>query len=119
MHTLMMCSHSFGVDNEQEGPPNTVREDLRRLLMEGSFHDVTFTFPQEGDATIKAHRNILAARCAPLEAMLRSGMKESNCGIVVVENTSHRTFYAMIEYLYTGIIHVASQDLVDLLRCAN
>ena len=98
-----------------------IREDMRRLLREGLFSDVIFQFPKEGDGVeIRAHRNILSARCAPLAAMLRSGMRESNCGVVTIgDGTSHRTFYAMVEYLYTGTMQVASQDLVELLRCAN
>lgn len=97
-----------------------IREDMRRLLREGFFADLLFKFPKEGeDVEFKAHRSILSARCAPLAAMLRSGMRESNCGVVVVDEISFRTFYAMVEYLYTGAIQVASQDLVELLRCAN
>jgi hypothetical protein len=55
------------------GAPNTLVDDFKGLLDDSSLSDITFVFPNEGNKKISAHRNLLSARCAPMQALLRSG----------------------------------------------
>ena len=50
---------------------------------------------------IPAHRIVLSARCAPLQAMLSSGMAESDRGEVMLHYPTP-VVKALLEYLYTG-----------------
>ncbi len=57
------------------GAPNTLVDDFKHLLDDPSLSDITFVFPNEGDKKIRAHKNIISARCAPMQALLRSGTR--------------------------------------------
>lgn len=101
-------------------------DDFKNLLDDASQSDITFVFPQEANKTISAHKNILAARCAPMQALLRSGtlavflphverpslmqqlppgMREAYSGVVTIDSIDYATFYALLEFLYTGTSH--------------
>lgn len=71
------------------------------------FPDVMFTVSGK---PIYAHKAILAARSAHFRAMFSSGMKESRAGAAVDygDQWSGVAFTALLEFLYTGTVHVHS-----------
>ncbi|KAL6048560.1 Attractin-like protein 1 [Balamuthia mandrillaris] len=112
------------LDLEYGRIPDTIVEDFGSLLDDPLLSDICFVFPNKqsgggGDKVIHAHKNILAFRCTTFRAMLNSGMKESNCGVIVVDTVSYDIFYAMLEYLYTGEMRASPHMLVELLGLAN
>eukprot|EP01097_Dermamoeba_algensis_P001906 TRINITY_DN1748_c0_g1_i1.p1 TRINITY_DN1748_c0_g1~~TRINITY_DN1748_c0_g1_i1.p1 ORF type:complete len:492 (-),score=72.99 TRINITY_DN1748_c0_g1_i1:26-1501(-) len=105
-------------NNKKDGDKESLMDDFRSLLNQPLMSDVTFQFPSEGK-TIYAHRCILSARCAPLRAMFLSGMKESRNIEIPITSFKYATFYAFLEYLYTGLLYANSDQIVDLIRAAD
>lgn len=98
------------------GAPNTLVDDLKALLNDPALSDIAFVFPEEGNKKIHAHKNILAARCAPMQALLRSGMREAHSGVVVIDSVEHATFYALLEYLYTGTLAYTEVRVIKMME---
>ena len=68
---------------------------------------------------IYAHRNILSARCAPFRVMFSIGMKETREQRIRITNARYQTFYALLEYLYTGQLSVSTEIISELLELAD
>jgi BTB/POZ domain-containing protein 9 len=66
----------------------------------------------------KAHRIILAARSEYFRALLFSGMKESNCDSIEINEARPGAFRLLLQYIYTGKISFRNEKeelLIDLL----
>ena len=74
------------------------RSDLRSLIGDDEFSDVTFVV---GERRIGAHRAILAARCAHFRRMLSSGMRESREEEIVIPVIRAVVFESLLAFLYT------------------
>ena len=89
---------------------------IRSLVNDDEFSDVTFVI--EGQQ-VYAHRAILAARCEPFGAMLRSGMRESVEGVIPIPNVRRSVFLLMLEYIYCDTVKVPLEDAIELYICAD
>jgi len=97
-----------------QGGQLVLAEDLRRMLQDGNYSDVTIVV---GEQVIDTHRVILAARSPVFDAMLRSNMKEGLAGKIIIEDLDPRAVRDMIGYLYTGDVKQETLDDDDM--CAN
>lgn len=79
-------------------PPSTISSDMRTLLDEGKFSDVTFVVQGE---TMKAHSPILCARSEVFEKELTAGLRESTSKEIVIPDCEAATFKALLQFLYT------------------
>ena len=70
--------------------------------------DVTFLIKGE---KIKAHKNIIAARCSYFDNMFESGMMESVTNEVEVKDADPTVFKGLLEFLYSGS---APTNLADI-----
>jgi hypothetical protein len=86
------------------------------LLQDEQFSDVAFNI---GGTIIKAHKNILVARCDYFRAMFKSGMKEHNEEVITIPDIDEATFRGVLEFLYTGKTEVTSKNIVSLLTAAE
>lgn len=98
-------------------------EAMKRLFLSGDGGDVVFEVGPE-KTEIRAHRLILTARCETFHAMFRHGaMKESDSGIVRMEEYSPEMVQKMLEYIYTNrvadINTLCSRELIELLTLAE
>jgi len=90
-------------------PPETLAEDLKRLLVEEVAPDFEVVVQDE---VIPAHRFVLVARSRYFAScILTSGMVESQAGRLVIPSTSAMTadaFRAFLRFLYAGddILHI-------------
>jgi speckle-type POZ protein len=79
-------------------PPPTIIPNLLSLLEDGEFSDVTFVVRGQ---LLKAHSQVLAARCEVFKKQLQSGMRESELREVHVEDCEPEVFKALLLFLYS------------------
>mmetsp|Transcript_70614 Transcript_70614/g.169193 ORF Transcript_70614/g.169193 Transcript_70614/m.169193 type:complete len:555 (-) Transcript_70614:174-1838(-) len=99
-----------------------VRKVMSEYLNKQQFSDVTFNV--EGKK-IYAHRILLTLFSDYFRRAFMSGMRESFQDEIVIEGISFDTFYALLEFLYTGRLRLSEAQLNDafflvgLLRAAD
>jgi len=99
--------------------PNTLSSDMRSLVNNSQFHDVTFLVDGK---PVYAWRGMLSARSDYFRAMFeKPSWKESVENSIQVPQMSYRTFLAVIVYIYTGEIDmpISVEDAQLLLAAAN
>jgi hypothetical protein len=75
---------------------------------------------EDQPTSIRAHKCVLAARSRYFNAMLLSGLKESQMGeIVVSSHVRPSVFATLARYLYTGLADIAPDVVVELFVAAN
>jgi len=80
-------------------PPSNLVDDLRKLINNPAFSDVTFLV--EGQP-VYANRAHLAARSEHFRALFYGGMRESSADEqIVLPDISHPVFLLLLEYVYT------------------
>eukprot|EP00392_Amoebophrya_sp_AT5.2_P017105 g17421.t1 len=84
---------------------HTLIQNLKGLLNNAEFSDVTFTVQGR---KIYAHRAILVAQCPHFKALFSAGMKESIEKEIIIEDWGEVAFLALLEWIYTGRV---PQDL--------
>jgi len=99
-------------------PPSNLVDDLRKLMNNPCFSDVTFVV--EGQA-IYANRAHLAARSEHFRALFYGGMRESGADEqIVLQDVSHPIFLLLLEYIYTDQVgEISSEIAVNLLIVAE
>ena len=80
---------------------------------------VKFIFEETGRC-IKAHKWVLTSKLSLFESMFSGGMKEGKTNKIDVYDSEYETYYAFLEYLYTGEINkLNSKYLIDLFEVAD
>jgi len=89
---------------------------MKRIFHDPKFSDITL---QCKGMKFKCHKVILGA-CSPvLSNMFENDMKESNTGLVEIEDFDSEIVEAMIEYMYTNEVTKPVRDLDQLLYIAD
>jgi hypothetical protein len=96
-------------------PSSSLVADLRNFLNDQKLSDVTFIV--EGKP-VHAHK-LLCVRCSYFRAMFEGQMREAQQKTVTINNVSHRTFLALLEYLYTDEIEISLDIAMDLFVAAD
>jgi len=101
-------------------PPSNLVTELRKLVNNPMFADVTFLVEGERVYATRAH---LAARSEHFRALFYGGMREASFGAdeeIVLPDIAHPIFLLMLEYIYTDQVGDISSDLaVQLLIAAE
>ena len=97
-------------------PPSTYRDEMRALLDDSRFADITFVV--EGEK-ITAHRMLLVARSVYFRTMLSSGFKEANSNEVLIGDVSISAFKEILMYIYTDELVFTTENLSEVMRKAN
>merc|ERR1719265_969012 len=100
-------------------PPSNLVSDLRKLINNPTFSDVTFMVESQPVYATRAH---LAARSEHFRALFYGGMRESSGTEeqIVLPDIAHPVFLQLLEYIYTDQIGDVSSDLaVHLLIAAE
>merc|ERR1719469_1120371 len=90
--------------------------DLGELLDSGAFSDFKIVC---GGESFACHKNILGARSTYMEAMLNSGMKEGDDGVLEIKDLDVEEFKAMLRFIYTGRVDKIKEKSSILLRAAD
>jgi hypothetical protein len=69
--------------------------------------------------TMYGHSLVLRYRSEYFDTMLSNDWMENSDGVICKPNISHITFYAILHYIYTGIIKVDDLALLDLIAAAE
>lgn len=80
---------------------STIFQDLKEMYENGKFSDITL---QARDVRFPAHKNILASRSKVFDAMFQHDMKETQTGVVQVEDIEPAVLSTLLQYIYTGIV---------------
>merc|ERR1712224_800005 len=98
-------------------PPPTLIDDMRNLIDNKDFSDVTFIVEGRPVYASRAH---LAVRSEHFRAMLYGGMRESSGGEITIPDVSVNVFMKVLEYLYTdSVIDIPPELAVPLLIAAE
>jgi hypothetical protein len=110
----------------QMATPSLCAESVRRVMSEylnqEQFSDVTFLV--EG-RRLHAHRILLTMFSDYFRRAFECGMRETFEPEIVIEGISYETFYALLEFLYTGKLQLTEAHQADvcflmgLLRAAD
>ena len=73
----------------------------------------------DDQARLKAHRNVLCAASPFFYNALNTEMKEKKEGVIRLEEASKGLMEDILEYLYTGHVHISERNAVDLLAMAD
>jgi len=65
------------------------------------------------------HRIVMAARSTVFSCLLKSGMEESESGIVKIDDFDIDVVRAMVIYMYTAKIEDSYEDIVTLMKIGN
>ena len=68
-------------------------------------------FALDSGLKVRGHKSWLMARSDYIQAMLSSGMQETQTGVVPVRQCADGTFLVLLEYLYTGKASLSSLGL--------
>lgn len=71
------------------------------------------------DREIPAHRNVLKLMSPVFEAMLNSGMEESQKGEVTIDDIEGNVVFEMVRFMYTGEVENVKDYVKDLLDAAE
>lgn len=100
-------------------PPSNLVNDLRKLINNPTFADVTFLVENQPVYATRAH---LAARSEHFRALFYGGMRESSGTEeqIVLPDIVHPVFLLLLEYIYTDQVGDITSDLaVHLLIAAE
>jgi leucine-zipper-like transcriptional regulator 1 len=96
-------------------PPSTIISDLRGLVNNETFSDVTFIV--EG-RQVFAHKLILM-RCSYFEALFLGHMREAQMKTIEIDEVRYETFVSVLEYLYTDQLVFGFHNAMELFEAAD
>jgi N-acetylneuraminic acid mutarotase len=100
-------------------PPGNLVEDLRKLINNPVYADVTFLVENQ---PVYATRANLAVRSEHFRALFYGGMRESSGGAdqqIVLNDIAHPVFLLLLEYIYTDQVGEISSELAVHLLIAS
>jgi len=98
-----------------EIPNSSLVSDLRKMLNDPTFSDVTFLVEK---TPVYAHK-LLCSRCSYFRAMFEGNMRESQQKTITIQDVSHSIFLSMLEYLYTDDVEIKLEFAMDLFVAAD
>jgi len=110
--------------NFREIPVSDVAQDMAQLFKSGKLSDITFVC-DDGQTKLKAHRQILAARCQVFDRMFAGGFAETNPSSVnnswrfEIPDIDGHVFEDLLNYLYCGktktnLYKFETKDMMDV-----
>ncbi|XGW01891.1 hypothetical protein V3C99_014181 [Haemonchus contortus] len=94
-------------------------DNIGSLFLNPNFSDVMFVVDGE---KFPAHKVLLAARSEYFRAMLYGGMKESDEGEIVLEETNVFAFRILLRYIYTAkltLLEYKEEQVMEILGLAH
>lgn len=79
-------------------PPPSLASNFTSFLEDGNLSDVTFVVKGE---SVRAHSQVLAARCEVFGRQMQSGMRESESKRVTIDECEPDAFQAFLLFLYS------------------
>eukprot|EP01133_Synstelium_polycarpum_P001465 gene1465-1702_t len=100
-------------------PKCTLSSDLRFLVNNESYKDVTFVV--DGNKHVYAWKGILSARSDYFRKMFELPLKESSESHIRMESVDYATLLGVMEYIYTGEIPkgMSLHTTINLFKAAN
>lgn len=95
-------------------------EEMAQLWRENRYCDVSLNVKDmSGDATIPAHKVVLAASIPYFKAMFECDMQEAREKSVTLHGIDPGAVRSLVEFAYTGQVLVTAETAQDLLMTAN
>jgi len=105
-----------------EAVQDSYSEDIKRLLSQPDYADISFCFLNEDNKMLYAHKGILMVRCDAFRLMFSSGMKESHSTIINITTDSYTAYFHVLYFIYTGSVmleNVKMDQLIEILQLAD
>eukprot|EP01090_Pellita_catalonica_P022699 TRINITY_DN8924_c0_g1_i4.p2 TRINITY_DN8924_c0_g1~~TRINITY_DN8924_c0_g1_i4.p2 ORF type:complete len:243 (-),score=68.88 TRINITY_DN8924_c0_g1_i4:566-1294(-) len=103
VHVIPSKAEEKEEEEEEEEDFQNKSSYLKMLWNEEIFSDIEFKF--ENETMIRAHKIVLACRCAYFDAMFRTGFAEAATKTAVrITDISRDTFLAVLYYIYVDDI---------------
>src|SRR5690606_6949045 len=110
---------SKNVDIAPPIPPSTFISDMRALLNNPQFCDVTFIVENK---PVYGWKGLLVTRCEVFRAMFTGTLREASESNVVITDVSYNTFFHIIEFIYTDSVtsdKMTLDEALQLLAASN
>lgn len=88
-----------------------MQQNYKDLLTQPNFGDVSLYV---GGKTLRAHKDILAARSEVFAAMFAANMLEASTNSICVTEFQFETIHALLKHIYYGITEVCGVDIAEL-----
>uniref|UniRef100_A0A8C5P980 BTB domain-containing protein n=1 Tax=Leptobrachium leishanense TaxID=445787 RepID=A0A8C5P980_9ANUR len=100
-----------------EGSLNqTVAESLKSAFDREETADLRV---QVEEKFIHVHKAVLKIRCEHFRVMFSTPWKEGSTDVIEIDHYSYRVYRAFLEYLYTDVVALPSEDALELLDLAT
>ncbi|XP_011268118.1 RCC1 and BTB domain-containing protein 1 [Camponotus floridanus] len=109
-----IINNSIDYDNTK-GKSN-ILECLEEAFNDSSTSDLTIQVEKQ---SIHVHKAILMIRCQYYRNMFKYNWKENDQNIITQDQFSYNVYKAFLEYLYTGIINLPSEKVLELAQLAD
>ncbi|GFR12916.1 TD and POZ domain-containing protein 4 [Trichonephila clavata] len=103
-------------DNQENKTLSEIAQNMKQLLQDNSFYDITFKVDSE---SYKAHKNILSARSRVFKSMFESPLT-MNVEEIEISDISEETLKEMLNFIYSGqVSHLHVNNAMELYYAAD
>ena len=95
---------------------DTLLTNLHSMQKTTQFTDFTMWVK---DASLPAHKNIIAAACHYFSALFSSELSEPQCHQAHLDNIEFDLVQNVVHYFYSGNIQISSESVKKLVEAAN
>lgn len=103
---------------ERHRSPKLQVEFMQQLVEPNELADVSIVVGQE-QTRILAHRFVLTSRSDYFDRMLRSNFQEGGNSDIVLRHVSYSVLKTIFVFLYTGIVDIVEENLLDVAAKAD
>ncbi|CAH1258438.1 KBTBD11 [Branchiostoma lanceolatum] len=103
-------------DSVKRNLQSSFHRNLNDMIEREQFCDIELRVENR---VFRAHKNILAAASEYFRSMFTSDMKERSQGVVTLKGVSGRSFYYLMEFMYTGDLQLCFRTVNELLVASS
>lgn len=104
-------------DKTMYGDPDAFAEEMIRMTQDMYWSDVRFVIGNNRKE-MRAHRAVLAARCAVFGAMFSEATHEDSTAPVVLHDITENVFMSVLEFIYTNSCLLSAMTVSEVLAAA-
>ncbi len=92
--------------------------DSLQLAFDDQSSSTNLSFLVDG-RHIHVHKDLLKIRCEYFKTMFQDCWSEDGKDVIEINHFSYPVYYAFLNYLYTDVVKIGTEDAIGLLDLAN